>query len=358
MKKEVYCVIMAGGQGSRFWPMSRTHRPKQFIDIIGNGSTMIQETELRFEAIIPSDNFFVVTGERYEPTVLVQLPALHPDQVLTEPAPRNTAPAIAYAAYKIYSQNPDAVMVVTPSDHFVQDQKSFNIALHKAIEFAEQKGHLVTIGIKPTFPATAYGYIETGDEIPDSELRAVKRFKEKPELEEAEKLVADGHHLWNSGMFVWHVQDIIDALELHLPEVAVHFAELHKIYGTASETAEVAKAFLAAPSISIDYGVMEKATNVVTLKGDFGWTDLGTWSSLQRFLKETGKKERDGIHLEHSPRTLIRTSDPKKKVVAVGLEDYLVVDMEDILLIAPKTDEKALHNYLDKYADLCQLPED
>ncbi|MDO5036332.1 MAG: mannose-1-phosphate guanylyltransferase [Porphyromonas sp.] len=347
-----YCVIMAGGRGRRFWPLSRADRPKQFIDILGNGTTMIQETLLRFEAVIPGENVFVVTGEQYEETVLRQLPALHPTQVLTESIRRNTAPAIAYASYRIYSQDPDAVVVVTPSDHYVGDYKLFTNVLTQAISYAREHPSLVVMGIPPTFPATGYGYIEVGEETEVAGVLRVNEFKEKPDEDRARAFLADGKHLWNSGIFVWHVKEIINALERHLPEVAVLFAELHDVYGTSREAVEVAKAFKAAPSISIDYGVMEHAENIVALKGNFGWDDLGTWRSLESFRKGANSPFGENIHLKDSPRTMVWSADKDKKVVAIGLEEYLIVDQDDILFIAPKGDEEELHKYIDQHCDL------
>lgn len=348
-----YCVIMAGGFGSRFWPMSRSHTPKQFLDILNTGHTMIQETAFRFEAIAPSRRFLVLTGQQFENEMLRQLPELRPNQILTEPTRRNTAPAIAYAAYLIYSQEPDAVMVVTPSDHHIADLDKFNDTLREAVSFACKNPALVTIGIKPTYPATGYGYIEYFKEQAQEGISKVSRFKEKPKREEAEKLIATGNHLWNSGIFVWKVRTIIEALEKYLPEVAVHFAEI-KEYGTPKEYDLVNKAFLACPSISIDYGVMEKADNVYCIEGDFGWDDIGTWNSLQRYMERpeglSDTTDHKNIIKENSDNTFVRVENTEKKVVVVGLDDYLVVDMDDLLFIAPKSDEARLHAYLDEYA--------
>lgn len=352
--KDIYCVIMAGGIGSRFWPWSRSGRPKQFLDITGSGRSMIQETFDRFESLLPATNFLVMTGEKFENEVLRQLPALFPNQVLTEPMRRNTAPAIAYAAYKIASHNPDALMIVTPSDHCIKDTALFRKHIREALRYVREHEALMTIGIKPTFPATGYGYIELSDEARAKGVGPIQRFKEKPNLEEAIQLVESGNYLWNSGMFVWKVRDIIDALEEHLPEVAVQFAEVEE-YGTVQELSAVNKAFEDSPTISIDYGVMERADNVCTIVGDFSWDDLGTWNSLQKYqdsLPEAHRPLEANVILEGSKGTLVKELDAKKRVVAVGLEDYLVVDMEDMLFIAPKNDEKALHELLDKYAKI------
>lgn len=355
LDNNTYCVIMAGGFGSRFWPMSRSNTPKQFLDILGVGHTMIQETAFRFEGIAPSRQFYVLTGEQFENEMLRQLPQLRPRQILTEPMRRNTAPAIAYAAYLIYHNDPEAVMIVTPSDHYIGDIDKFNGTLTHAIEYARQHDALVTIGITPTYPATGYGYIEVDPETDEVGISHVTRFKEKPCLEEAERLLAAGHHLWNSGMFVWKAKTIIDALERHLPEVAIHFAEIEE-YGTPHEHDVVNKAFMACPSISIDYGVMEKADNVYCIEGDFKWDDIGTWKSLQKHQEsmtlsgEHLPDEEQDLILDGCHRTFVQEHCTNKKVVAIGLEDYLIVDMKDLLFIAPKSDEAKLHQYLDEYA--------
>lgn len=347
--RNIYCVIMAGGIGSRFWPMSRQDKPKQFLDILGTGRTMIQETWHRFEPIVASERFFVVTGEVFGSEVMTQLRALPPHNVLTEPERRNTAPCIAYAAYKIYASDPEAVMVVTPSDHHIGDSEAFRQCMVRAIDYVSSRDVLLTIGITPTFAATGYGYIEQGDEALKSGVGAIVRFKEKPVKEEAVQLLESGRYVWNSGMFVWKVKDIITALEAHLPEVAAHFAHI-STYGTPSERSDVDRAFKASPSISIDYGVMEKATNVHVLSGNFGWDDIGTWASLHRHLEDSGKG-RDALHiLEDSPYTLVRSTHSSKRIIVAGLEDYLVVDMDDVLLIAPKGDEARLHELLSKHS--------
>lgn len=316
---------------------------------------MIQATYDRFETFVPTENTLVVTGQQFEKEVLHELPALHPSQVLTEPERRNTAPAIAYAAYKIASINPDATMIVTPADHHISDTKEFRNTLLTATEYAQKHHKLMTIGITPTFPATGYGYIELTEEAKNDGVGPIKRFKEKPQLEEAKQLLESGDYLWNSGMFVWQVSDIIDALETYLPEVAVHFAEIAE-YGQPGETDSVAKAFLASTSISIDYGVMEKADNVAVVTGNFGWDDLGTWTSLQRYFEHHPKDDATPcqpdkkVLLEESSKTMVHQGNKDKDTVIIGLEDFLVVDLDDVLFIAPKGDEAKLHKLLDTYA--------
>ena len=345
-----YCVIMAGGIGSRFWPLSRSGNPKQFLDILGTGKTMLEETCDRFEGLIPFDHFLVMTGEQFEDRILRLVPALSPAQVLTEPERRNTAPAIAYAAYKIFAKDPDAVMVITPSDHFIGDNNAFRKTLNAAIEYAAESGDLLTIGIRPAYPATGYGYIEADPkELAENRIAHVTRFKEKPALEEARELLRAGNYLWNSGMFVWKARSIVDALETCLPEVAVHFAEIRDFDAPGANDL-VAAAFLSSPSISIDYGVMEKAGNVSCVPGDFGWDDVGTWSSLRRLEERTEPKEAKCVFAEDSPDSVFRTTRPGKKIIAIGLEDYVVADTDDLLFIAPKGDEARLHEYIRRFA--------
>ncbi|SJZ68564.1 mannose-1-phosphate guanylyltransferase [Porphyromonas cangingivalis] len=349
LKQNIYCVIMAGGIGARFWPMSRQDKPKQFLDILGTGFTMLQDTCHRFESIVQADNFFVVTGEKFGGEVMRQLHTLPPHNILTEPERRNTAPCIAYAAYKIYATDPNAIMIVTPSDHHIGDVEAFRQCLVRGVEYVSQNDVLLTIGIPPTFPATSYGYIEQGDEALETGRGAIVRFKEKPQKEEAEALLASGRYVWNSGMFVWKVKDIVAALETYLPEVAALFANI-KSYNTTSERTDVAQAFLNSKSISIDYGVMEKADNVHVLSGDFGWDDIGTWESLYRHVSSLPSGENPNHKLENSPHTLVRVSNPDKQVIVSGLDNYVVVDMDDVLVIAPKGDEATLHDLLNKHA--------
>lgn len=340
---------MAGGIGSRFWPMSRQDKPKQFLDILGTGLTMLQSTGHRFESIVASERFFIVTGEQFGNEVMKQLHALPPSNILTEPERRNTAPCIAYAAYKIYASDPDAIMVVTPSDHHIGDVEAFRRTLLEGIEYVAEHEVLLTIGITPTFPATSYGYIEQSEEAISTGKGPIVRFKEKPQKEEAEALLASGKYVWNSGMFIWKVRDIVAALETYLPEVAALFAEI-KTYNTSSERADVAQAFMQSKSISIDYGVMEKADNVHVISGEFGWDDIGTWESLYRHVSTQDKGDNPNHKLEGCPNTLIRTQNPNKKVIVSGLDNYVIVDMDDVLVIAPKSDETALHDLLNKHS--------
>lgn len=356
-QSNVYGVIMAGGVGTRFWPMSSSERPKQFIDILGSGKTMLQETYHRLESLVTSDRIFVMTGKDYGPLVMEQLPALAPSNVLTEPVRRNTAPCIAYAAYKIYSRDPDAVMVVSPSDHAVRLPSAYSAVVRRAVQYSMTHDVLVTVGVTPTYPATGYGYIEMSDEAGQKGFGPIKRFKEKPTLDEARGLLETERYVWNSGMFVWRVRTIIEALETYLPEVALPFASI-SVFGEPNEREHVEEAFRLSPSISIDFGVMEKATNVHVITGEFGWDDVGTWSALARrreeAVRENGAEQSAASHsltLIDSPDTFVRCEDTGKRVIISGLADYLVVDTGKVLLIAPKSDEEALNALVQRYAE-------
>ena len=353
----VYGIVMAGGIGKRFWPMSRSNHPKQFIDVLGTGKTMIQATCHRLEAIIPSERIYVFTGEEFGALAIRQLPALPPSHILTEPERRNTAPCIAYAAYKLYAEDPDAVMIVTPSDHSIADPAAYTEILRTAVQYVSEHDILLTIGITPHYPATGFGYIELSEEAKQNGKGPILRFKEKPQLEEARELVASGRYVWNSGMFVWKAKTIIQALEKYVPEVALPFAAI-EAYGKPGERAMVEKAFLEVPSISIDFGVMEKADNVHVITGEFGWDDVGTWGALARHSSDisshsddTEEDSHQGVHLIDADEVLVHRSDTSKRVIIAGLHDYLVVDTEDVLLIAPKSDESELHDLIDKFAD-------
>lgn len=349
MNKNHYCVIMAGGIGSRFWPLSRTERPKQFVDILGVGKTFIQMTFERFSSFIPTENFVVVTGEVYKDLVLEQLPELSEQQVLLEPARRNTAPCLAYAAYKLKKQNPDAVMVVTPADHLITDTITFADVMQQSLRHAEEHNHLLTIGITPSFPSTGYGYIEVEDA--SVTFSKVTSFKEKPDVETAEKFIEEGRYRWNSGMFVWSVKAIDEALQKHLPVVSNLFQSAEKYYYTPDEQENVNEVYLRSESISIDYGIMEKAENVYVTSADFGWSDLGTWTSL---YEQNAKDDSDNV-LSGSDvlatdidNCFVKQLNPNKRVVVDGVKDLLVVDTEDVLLICDRTDEDHVKKVIDR----------
>jgi len=343
--KNQYCVIMAGGVGSRFWPMSRDSRPKQFLDILGNGKSFLQETFDRFAKIIPKENILIVTGINYKALVEEHLPDIHPSQILAEPMRRNTAPCIAYATYKIISQNPEASIVVAPSDHFIDKEDDFLQLIQSGLEFASRNDNLITIGIEPSRPETNYGYIQinTAEEqnIGKHKVSRVKTFTEKPNLELAKIFMKSGEFLWNSGIFVWNAKTIRDALKEHLPDVANLFEKGLSKYNTDQETDFITKAYAQCQGISIDYGVMEKAQNVFCFSGNFGWSDLGTWCSL--YAHKSKDAQGNVIDAETMlydvSNSVIESSSKKKLIVLRGLENYLIIDSDDVLLICPKDEE-------------------
>jgi mannose-1-phosphate guanylyltransferase len=347
MQNKTYGVIMAGGIGSRFWPLSRNAKPKQFLDILGVGRTFIQQTFDRLTRLIPPENIVVVTGQSYKDLVMEQLPLVKEENVLLEPFRRNTAPCIAYAAYKLLKKNPNATMVVAPSDHLILNEAEFEATLKKAISFAEQGETLITIGIKPSRPETGYGYIqivETVEEARGKDVCKVKTFTEKPNLEMAKVFVDSGEFFWNSGIFVWSLQSIKSSLEAHLPEVCRLFAAGRDAYYTPAEPQFILDAYAECKAISIDYGVMEKSENVHVICADFGWSDLGTWTSL---YLQSEKDERgnallsDSVALDEVSGCLVRT--PRGKLVVLqGLDGYLVVDTNDVLMVCKRSDESEL----------------
>ena len=283
--KNNYCIIMAGGVGSRFWPVSTNEKPKQFLDFFGTGRSLLRMTYERLDGIVPASNVFIVTNKIYKETILEQLPELEENQVLLEPMRRNTAPCIAYAVYRIRKQNPKANIVVLPSDHLITNEKEFQRVITEGLRFVANNDALLTLGMKPTRPETGYGYIQLGKGGDD--LRKVKTFTEKPNLEMAKVFLASGEFAWNSGMFLWRVDVIIEEFNKYLSEVADKFAEGEDVYGTDGEQDFINRIYPLCPNISIDYGIMEKATNVYVMLANFGWSDLGTWSSLHELHRKT-----------------------------------------------------------------------
>jgi mannose-1-phosphate guanylyltransferase len=342
-----YCIIMAGGVGTRFWPMSRTSRPKQFIDILGTGSTLIQQTYGRFMGICPPENVYVVTHELYRDLVLEQLPGLTEEQVLLEPFRRNTAPCIAYAAYKIFSRNPEANLVVAPSDHLVLKEEIFREKILTALAAARENDWLVTLGIKPSRPDTGYGYIQFDQKTGDARyeaLRKVKTFTEKPNYELAVTFLASGEFLWNSGIFIWTAKNILNAFEEHLPEVGDLFKKGLEKYFSEEEEGFIRNTYSVCKSISVDYGIMEKAGNVYVIESDFGWSDLGTWGSLFDIRdKDDCRNTVSGKNvLTYNSMDCIIVMPENKLAVLQGLTNYIVVEDDDILLVCRKEDEQQL----------------
>lgn len=347
MNSNHYCVIMAGGVGSRFWPMSRKSNPKQFIDILGTGETLIQQTFQRLLKLCPKENIYIVTNDIYVSLVKEQLPMLSDDQILGEPSMRNTAPCIAYASHKIRKINPEGTIIVAPSDHIIMKQDVFTDVASSAMKAASEHDWLITLGIEPSRPDTGYGYIqfkETNDYPADDRMKKVKTFTEKPDHELAQTFLKSGDFLWNSGIFIWSVKSIIKALEEHLPEVESIFREGDPKYGTPEEKDFIQSAYSVTKNISIDYGIMEKAQNVYVLSSDFGWSDLGTWGSLfDQYKKDDNNNAvaRKNVLLYDTKNSIINLPDGKIAVVQ-GLNDYIVVENDNALLICRKEDEQSI----------------
>ena len=338
---------MAGGIGARFWPMSRTAHPKQFIDILGTGTTLIQQTYQRFMGICPPENVFVVTHELYKDQILEQLPDLKEEQVLLEPGRRNTAPCIAYAAYKILKKNPDAKLVVAPSDHLILREEVFKEKIRTALVAAEENEWLITLGISPSRPDTGYGYIQFNRLAGDpryEDLYKVKTFTEKPSHELAVTFVESGEFLWNSGIFIWSLKSILKAFSDYLPEVNDLFEKGKDKYFTKLENKFIKDTYTVCKSISIDYGIMEKAGNVYVIESDFGWSDLGTWGSLHEIRsKDENQNAVSGKNvLAYDSRNCIIHMPADKLVVLQGLDDYIVVEDDNILLVCRKKDEQQI----------------
>lgn len=341
MNKNYYAILMAGGVGSRFWPVSTTDLPKQFHDMLGAGSTLIQKTFSRLSKIIPPENILILTNERYNDLVLEQLPMVKQEQVLLEPAMRNTAPCILYASLKIQKQNPNAVMVVAPSDHWIEDEVAFSNNLQQCFDFCQQENALLTLGIQPTFPNTGFGYIEF-DKSDTNPIKKVNQFREKPDYETAKSFLAAGNFLWNGGIFIWSVQSITEAFEKFQPQMNRLFQKGIESYNTLNEKQFINYNYANAENISIDYAVMEKAQNVYVLPATFDWNDLGTWGQLHEKLDKD--ENNNGIInakvvMENASNNIVR-SDANKIIVIDGLHDYIIVDKEGVLLIYPKSKEQ------------------
>ncbi len=342
--KNTYCVIMAGGIGSRFWPLSKTKCPKQFLDILGVGKTLLQQTYERFLPICPVENILIVTNADYTDLVLEQLPALKPEQVLNEPMRRNTAPCIAFANYKIAQLNPDANIIVSPADHLILNNDLFLNNIQKGIDFVSQNDALLTIGIQPTRPETGYGYIQAYPQEADSDAQKVKTFTEKPNAELAQVFIDSGDFFWNSGIFLWSLASIQSAFTKHLNDVAQLFIPQKKL----GEDDFIQKAYAACKSISIDYGILEKSDNVFMIGGSFGWSDLGTWSAMFDNSEKTANNNLvrgDNIFTYDTENTIIVMPNNKLAVVD-GLKDYIVSESDNTLLICRRENEQNVKQFV------------
>ncbi|WP_299890047.1 mannose-1-phosphate guanylyltransferase [uncultured Lacinutrix sp.] len=347
MNKNYYAILMAGGVGSRFWPVSTQDFPKQFHDMLGTGDTLIQKTFKRLANLIPQENIFILTNERYNDLVFEQLPGVTKRQVVLEPAMRNTAPCILYASLKIQKENPDAVMIVAPSDHWIEDEKAFSDNVQDAFNFCSKSEALMTLGIKPTFPNTGYGYIEF-DKNTNETIKAVNQFREKPDYETAKDFIAQGNFLWNAGIFIWSVKSVLKAFKNNQPELFLLFENGIAVYNTDFEDDFIRDNYGKAENVSVDYAIMEKSQNVYVLPATFDWNDLGTWGSLYDKLD----KDNDNNAVvnartltEDASGNMIRTKSDKI-VVIDGLEDYIIVDKDEVLLIYPKTKEQDIKKVL------------
>jgi mannose-1-phosphate guanylyltransferase len=349
VNKNNYVVIMAGGVGTRLWPFSRNSRPKQFHDLLGVGSSLLQQSVNRFSDICPFENIYIVTNEMYYGLVKEQLPNLNDHQILLEPMMRNTAPCIAYASYKIMKQNPQANMVVSPADQVIRQEGLFQQTVLKALGDTQNNEHLVTLGIKPTRPDTGYGYIQffEGD---NQDVKKVKMFAEKPELEMAKQFLASGDFVWNAGIFVWNIQTIVKAFQEYMPEVADVFAEAQQHFYTDNELNAIKKAYSICPTKSIDHGIMEKAYQdemVYVVLSEFDWSDLGTWKSLYEESEKTEDKNViTGNVMAYDVKNCIIKASKDKLLVVQGLEDYIIAEFDDVVLICKKDEEQKVRDFV------------
>jgi len=352
MNKNYNAILMAGGVGSRFWPVSTQNFPKQFHDMLGTGDTLIQKTFSRLSHIIPKENIFILTNERYNDLVFEQLPDVTERQVVLEPAMRNTAPCILYAALKIQKENKDAVMIVAPSDHWIEDEVAFTNNVQQAFSFCSANDALMTLGIKPTFPNTGFGYIEF-DKSNASSIKSVSQFREKPDYDTAKEFIAKGNFLWNAGIFMWSANSVISAFKNNQPELYQLFEQGIDVYNTEFEDDFISENYGKAENISVDYAIMEKSNNVYVLPATFDWNDLGTWGSLYDKLDKDLDKNavvNAKTLTKNASGNLIRAN--KDKIVIIdGLNDYIIVDKDEVLLIFPKEKEQNIKKVLQKVKD-------
>ena len=345
-----HLVIMAGGVGSRFWPMSTTEKPKQFIDVMGIGKSLLQMTVERFKGIVDSHNVWVVTNQKYAETVSQQLPDMPRDHILCEPCRRNTAPCIAYVSWRIKSRDPKANIVVSPSDHVVMDVTEFRRVIGDCLRFTADTDAIITLGMKPTRPETGYGYIQA--DLSSSSLRnksifRVDSFREKPDLQTAQQYISQKNYFWNAGIFIWNVTTIVNAFRIYQPQMAKLFESLLPVYGTDKEQAEIDRLFPECENISVDYAIMEKSEDIFVCPSDFGWSDLGTWGSLQ----QQSKRDLYGnacigpdIKVFETHNCIVHTTQ-EKKVVIQGLDGYIVAENDDTLLICKLSEEQRIKQF-------------
>ena len=340
-KDNYYAILMAGGVGSRFWPSSKASRPKQFLDILGVGETLFQTTFKRLANLIPPENIYVLTNEKYVDMVKEQIPHISDEQIVPEPEMRNTAPSILLGALKIKKKNPNALTVIAPSDHWIENEKEFLESLQLAFDSVETRDRLVTLGIEPTFPNTGYGYIKYNSED-KNKLKKVEEFTEKPTQKVAERFIEAGNYSWNAGIFIWKASVIIDQFKKHLPEMYRLFQKGEKLLNTSEENRFLATNYPNAENISIDYGIMEKSEEVYVIPVTYKWNDLGTWSSVQSELPSDDNGNtaiNTRVQLQNSQNNII-SGQPQKIIAIKGLSDYIIVDDENVLMIVPKSKEQ------------------
>lgn len=341
-----YCIILAGGIGTRFWPISKTVMPKQFLDVADTGQSFLRQTYDRFLNIIPQENILVITGRRYSDIVREQLPELDESNLLLEPYSRNTAPCIAYATYTLLKRNPEAKVIVSPSDHIIDNDEVFAETIRRAFSYIDEKNVLMTLGVAPTRPDTNYGYVQAcggREAYKNNEPLPIKTFTEKPDKDLASIFISTGEFLWNAGIFLWKAETIREEMEKHLPEVTKQFAGWESAIGTRIEQEFIDRAYTGCPNISIGYGVMEKTDRAWIFPAQFEWQDIGTWESLYNYIPKDEKGNAINVEkslVENTSGSLI-VSQGKKKLIAVkGLEDYMIIDTPDALVICPKDDKK------------------
>jgi mannose-1-phosphate guanylyltransferase len=348
MNKHNYVAIMAGGIGSRFWPVSRTQFPKQFLDILNTGKTLIQQTYERYKKLVPEENIYIITTAEYIPIVKKQLPQVKDENILGEPSRKNTAPCVAYISFKLLKKDPLANLVVAPADHLVLETEEFIKTSKRGLDFVSNNNAFVTLGIKPTYANTGYGYIQYETPAAAPDIFKVKTFTEKPSAELAKTFVASGDFLWNAGIFIWKVKNIITAFEKHLPEMYEVFATEKEKFNTEEETGAIEQIYPQCTNISIDFGIMEKADNVYIIPSSFGWSDLGTWNSAWESMEKdyfgnavTGKN----VMIIDSTKCIVHAPD-NKLLVLQGLDDFIIVDTKDALLICKRDKEQEIKEYV------------